>query len=347
MSRPPAPASRHTAVLHAIVEQYIETGEPVASRTIAKRIPETLSSASIRNIMADLCDEGYLAQPHTSAGRIPTEKAFQSYVRALNARRILSAELTRIRSELDRLETLQERVEYSSHLLVEMTRGFGIAAAIPTPGQTLDQVDLLALADRRVLMIVATRDHMVHSRVVAMNQPVAAEELESIRNYLNANFSGWLLPDIRLELERRLNEERAAFDAVLRKLHLLYSSGLLDFGVQPEIHTEGASNLIGLDLHLTREKMRDLFQALEQKKKVLHLLERFLEEPHGELAVRVGLEEAHPAMGGFSLIGVNLQLPGGVVGKLAVLGPMRMNYGRVISAVLHVGEALGGGPRPA
>jgi heat-inducible transcriptional repressor len=291
--------------------------------------------------MADLEDGGFLAQPHTSAGRIPTERAFQSYVKTLTARRILAAELMRIRAELAQLETVQARVERSSHLLMEMTRGLGIAAAIPTPSQTLDQVDLLALADKRVLMIVATRDHMVHNRVVVMNEAVSQAELESIRNYLNGNFSGWLLTDIRRELDARLAQERAAYDAILRKLHLLYENGLLDFGLAPEIHVEGASNLVGLDLHLTREKMRDLFRALEQKKKLLHLLERFLEEPQGEVAVRVGLEEAHPSMRELSLIGINVQLPGGVAGKIAVLGPMRMNYERVISAVLHVGQALG------
>jgi heat-inducible transcriptional repressor len=291
--------------------------------------------------MADLEEEGLLAQPHTSAGRIPTEKAFQSYVKTLTARRILAAELTRIRAELTQMETVPARVERSSHLLMEMTRGLGIAAAIPSPSQTLDQIDLLALADRRVLMIVATRDHIVHNRVVAMNDPVSPHELESIRNYLNANFSGWLLTDIRRELESRLAQERAAYDAVLRKLQLLYENGLLDFGLEPEVHAEGASNLIGLDLHLTHEKLRDLFRALEQKKKLLHLLERFLEEPQGEVAVRVGLEDAHPSMGELALIGINVQLPGGVAGKIAVLGPMRMNYERVISAVLHVGRALG------
>lgn len=341
MSRHPAPATRNTAILRSIVEEYIETGEPVSSRTIARRLEESLSPASVRNTMADLEEEGLLAQPHTSAGRIPTEKAFQAYVKSLPARHILSAELSRIRSELAQLETMQARVEHSSHLLMEMTRGFGIAAAIPTPSQTLDQVDLLALADRRVLMIVATRDHMVHNRVVVMNEAVSQQELESIRNYLNGNFAGWLLTDIRRELDARLAQERAAYDAILRKLHILYDNGLLDFGLAPEIHVEGASNLVGLDLHLTREKMRDLFRALEQKKKLLHLLERFLEEPHGEVAVHVGLEDAHPSMRELSLIGINVHLPGGVAGKIAVLGPIRMNYQRVISAVLHVGQALG------
>src|SRR3954454_22650951 len=123
MSRHPAPPSRHHEILHSIVREYIESGEPVASRTIARRLSESLSSASVRNIMADLDEEGYLSQPHTSAGRIPTEKAFQSYIRSLTARRMMLAELQRIRTELSSLETVEARVEHTSHMLMEMTRG--------------------------------------------------------------------------------------------------------------------------------------------------------------------------------------------------------------------------------
>lgn len=341
MTRHSASPVRHLAILHSIVQTYIETGEPVASRTVAHRLREDLSSATVRNIMADLYEEGYLAQPHTSAGRVPTEKAFQSYVHSLTQRRVLSAELQRLRAELSHFETMQARVERSSHLLSEMTRGLGIAAAIPTPSQTLDQVELVSLPDRRVLMIVATRDRMVRNRVVSLNEPISQDELQSIRNYLNSNFSGWLLSDIQRELDTRLKQESAAFDEILRRLNLLYEKGLLEVGLVPEVHFEGASNLIGLDLHLTREKMRDLFRALEQKKKVLLLLDHFLEQPLGELSVRVGLSEADPSMSELSIIGITVNLPSGLSGKIAVVGPMRMNYEKVISAVLHVGQAFG------
>ena len=340
MSRHPAPQYRHLAILHSIVEEYIESGEPVASRTISKRLTENLSAASIRNIMADLDDEGYLSQPHTSAGRVPTEKAFRSYIKSLSSRRLAAAELHRIQSELTRLKTLESRVEKTSQLLMELTAGLAIAAGIPKLSQTLDQVDLLLLAEGRVLMIVATRDRVVHNRVVTMQEVVTTAELEEIRNYLNRNFAGWLLDDIRRELDQRLSHERAAYDSILQRLQTLYDQGILDLDLSPEVHVEGAWNLIGIDLHLTREKMRELFRALEQKKKVLYLLERFLEEPRGEVAVRIGLEEAHPSMRELAIIGVNVDLPGGASGKFAVLGPMRMDYERVIAAVHHVGQAF-------
>src|SRR5919206_4887809 len=189
---------RHFDVLHAIVQTYIETGEPVASRAIAHKYP--MSAASIRNTMADLLEADYLSQ----------------------------------------------------------------------------------------------------------------DELTSIRNYINYNFGGWMMQNIHRELKRRLELESAAYDAILKRVNLIYSKGLLDLGLMPEVHFEGAENLIGLDLHLTRERMRDLFRALEEKKRILQLLERFLEQRDGELAIQVGLAEAHPSMSELSLIGVRFAMPNGL-----------------------------------
>ncbi len=330
--------SRHFDVLHAIVQNYIETGEAVASRTIARKYP--MSPASIRNMMADLLEAGYLSQPHTSAGRVPTERAYQSYVKTLLGSRIVQAELDRLHIEIQRAGTVEGRIERSSKLLTELTRNFGIAAAIPTGNQTLDQVELLALPDRRILMVVMTRDRMVRNKVISVDDHIPQEELVSIRNYINYNFGGWVLHNIHRELKRRFELESAAYDAILRRVSLFYSKGLLDLGLMPEVHFEGAENLIGLDLHLTRERMRELFRALEEKKRVLQLLERFLEQRDGELAIQVGLSDVHPSMGELSLIGVRFALPNGLEAHVAVLGPMRMNYSRAVSAVLHVGQAF-------
>src|SRR5580700_6931493 len=191
-------------------------------------------------------------------------------------------------------------------------------------------------------MIVVTRDRMVRNRVVAVDENMSDDELASIRNYINRNFTGWMLSEIHAELARRLEQQSAAYDAILRRLNELYAKGLLDIETSPEIHLEGASNLVGLDLHLTREKLRELFHTLEEKKRILQLMDRFLEQPAGELAVQVGLADAHPSMGQLSLIGVSIPLAGGVFAKIAVLGPMRMNYGKAISAVHHVGQAFRG-----
>ncbi len=333
---------RSREVLHEIVEAYIETGEPVASRSISRRRRNPLSAASIRNIMADLDEEGFLSQPHTSAGRVPTQKAFRSYVQSLRLRTLASAELDRLRSEFGRLDSVEARVEHTSRMLTEMTRSVGIAAAIPQLSPALDQVELVALPDRRVLMVVMTRDRQVRNRVVTLDEALTADELGSIRNYINRNFSGWKLERVRRELSDRLEHASAAYDTLLQKLTLLYTKGLLDMEPPPEVHMDGASNLLTLDLHLTHEKMRELFRALEEKKRVLELLDRFLEKPTGEIGVHVGLSEVHPSMAELSLIGLPVILPNGLSAVIAVLGPMRMNYGRVMSAVQHVGSAFRG-----
>lgn len=332
--------SRHREVLNAIVRAFIETGEPVGSRTISKQREDALSPASIRNVMADLADAGYLSQPHTSAGRLPTEKAFRAYVASLQSRRVHSAESERLRNEIGALDTIGARVERSSYVLMEMSRNVGIAAAIPALSQALDQIELVPLSGNRVLMILATRDRMVRNRVVTLDEPASPEELGSIRNYVNRNFAGWQLGAARRELLRRMLEDRELYDAALRKLQTLYRKGLLEGDVSPEVHMEGVSNLLGLDLHLTRENLRDLLRALEEKRRVIEILDRFLEQPPGELAVHVGLEEAHPAMQGLALIGMTVRMASGLPAKVAVLGPMRMHYERAMAAVFETSRAL-------
>jgi heat-inducible transcriptional repressor len=331
---------RYREILASIVRAYIDSGEPVGSRTLSKMRNHALSPASIRNVMADLVDAGYLSQPHTSAGRVPTEKAFRVFVSSLPTTRNAETASLRLAKEFRSLDTVGQRVERSSFLLVELTRNVGIAAAIPEIAQELDQIQLVPLSDRRVLMVLATRDRMVRNRVVVLDEPSSPEELTSICNYVNRSFAGWQLGQARRELLRRIAEERAQYDAMLRKIQLLTQKGLLEVDTSPEVHMGGASNLLGLDLHLTRERMRELFQALEAKQRIIELLDRFLESAPGELAIRVGLEEAHPAMKDLALIGVTVRLANGLPVKVAVLGPMRMHYERVIAAVWQTSRAL-------
>jgi heat-inducible transcriptional repressor len=223
---------------------------------------------------------------------------------------------------------------------MELTRNVGIAAAIPALAQELDHIELVPLADQRVLIVLVTRDHMLRNRVVALEQPASPDELMSIRNYVNRNFSGWQLGAARRELLRRILEERALYDAAQSQIQALCRKGMLEVDTSPEVHMEGASNLLALDLRLTREKMRQLLRALEEKSRLMELLDRFLDLPIGELDVRVGLEEIHPAMKDLALIGVNVRIGSGLPAKVAVLGPMRMHYERVMAAVLQTSRAL-------
>jgi heat-inducible transcriptional repressor len=332
--------TRERDILHLIVRAYIDNGEPVGSRTLSRLRHLALSPATIRNVMADLADEGYLAQPHTSAGRIPTDKAFRDFAGTVSGKPLPSSDQDRIMSQMHLGESLEERVAMASRVLTEMTRNVGIAAALPRTAQELEHLELVALSDRRVLMIVATRDHMVRNRVVTLERTLTQDELVTIRNYVNVNFAGWTLEKARAELLRRIEEERALYDAVLQQVTLLCEKGLLVVDQDPQVEMDGASWLLGLDLHLTRERMRDLFRALEEKKRVVALLDRFLEGKEGQIGIHVGLEDAHPAMRELTLIGLTVDLPSGVRARIAVLGPMRMHYERVISAVEQIGRTF-------
>ena len=164
---------RSKEVLQEIVEAYIANGEPVASRAIARRWHESLSAASIRNVMADLDEEGYLSQPHTSAGRVPTAKAFRLYADSLTIRRMASVEIERLKSEFGRLDTMEARMGATSRLLMELTHGVGIAAAIPG-SPALDSIELVALPDKRVLMVDRKSTRLNSSHVALSRMPSSA-----------------------------------------------------------------------------------------------------------------------------------------------------------------------------
>jgi heat-inducible transcriptional repressor len=334
----PGLTERQRAILHSIVRAYIDTGEPIGSRTISRMRNLALSPATIRNVMADLADEGYLAQPHTSAGRVPTDRAFRDFAGSVTARPLPAADRDRIVAQMQSGESLEERIGIASRALTEITRNVGIASVLPASSQELEHLELIGLSDRRVLMIVATRDRMVSNRVVTLDQAISQDDLIQLRNYVNMNFAGWRLDSARAELLRRIEEERSLYDAFLQRLTLLCQKGLLLADVDPEFAMDGASYLVGLDLHLTRERTRELFRALEEKKRVLGLLDQFLES--GKVSVHVGLGNAHPAMSELSLIGISIDLPSGLRTRIAVLGPMRMQYEKVLSTVVGISKAF-------
>jgi heat-inducible transcriptional repressor len=254
------------------------------------------------------------------------------------SRPLPASDRNRILQQMQSGENLEERVEIASRVLTEITQNVGIASALPASAQELEHIELVALSGARVLMIVATRDLMVRHRVVTLDRDLKQDDLTQLRNYVNVNFAGWTLEKARAELLRRIEEERALYDAMLQQLTLLCQKGLLVADQDPQLAMDGTSYLMGLDLHLTSEMMRDLFRALEEKKHVVALLDRFLDSPQGQIGIHIGLADAHPLMGDLTLIGVTVDLPSGVRTRIAVLGPMRMNYEKVVPAVLQIGR---------
>jgi len=329
-------------ILHAIVEAYLDSGEAVSSSTIAQRrfTGSSPSSATVRNAMAELTDLGFLTQPHTSAGRIPTPLAIQSYVASLGQVKANPAEVSKLQQRLKSMHSLSDRVEEGSHVLTGLTRNVGITASVPPASQLLHQVELLPLAARQYLMVVITSDRAIRNQVVSVYQDLRPEDLIEMRNYINQEFAGWTLADARRALTERLQDERNQYHSLLKRIEIFYAQGLFEGSEGPRVFLDGAAYLVGLDLHLTREKMRELFQALEQKQQVLQMLDQFLQGSDQTPAVQVGLGEAHPALSEFSLVGVHVPLGSGMTARVAVLGPLRLNYPRTIAAVMEVGQAL-------
>ncbi len=290
--------------------------------------------------MAELAELGLLTQPHTSAGRIPTAAAIQFYVSSLTQVRPNPAEVSKLQQQFQAIHSVPDRVEEGSHMLTGLTQNVAITAALPPASQLLHQVELLALAARQVLMVVITSDQNVRNQVITLDHDLSSDELAEIRNYINYEFAGLSLAEARRALTERLQDDRNQYRALLRRVELFHARGLFDNGVGPRVFLDGAAYLVGLDLHLTKERMRELFQALEQKQQILRLLDQFLQGSSKIPAIQVGLGEAHPALRDFTLIGVQVPLAGGMSARVAVLGPLRLNYQRTIAAVMQVGQAL-------
>ncbi|MBI3667134.1 MAG: heat-inducible transcription repressor HrcA [Acidobacteria bacterium] len=346
MSRPFSLTGRNWEILTDIIRNYISTGEPVGSKSVSEQRKEKLSPASIRNVMAELESHGYLAHPHTSAGRLPTEKAIRLYVDTLSARRLRPFEADFVETNLRAASSLEERLDRSSHVLAALTHQVGIVVSAPLSEAVLERVQFLRLSERRLLVVLVARGDVVRDRIIRLAEEIPAEELERIANYVNQNFAGWKVSATRLEILRRIEEERAAYDAILRRLRLLYLEGFLRGDAMAQIYLDGTANLVESLPALDAERLRRLLQALEEKEKLIELLDECIRDdmrmsvqkgPAGEsLCVRIGLEEAYPAMQGLALIGAACTLEPGLTGRIAVIGPTRMQYERVMSAVAHL-----------
>src|SRR6202167_3160731 len=221
MPADPNIGNREREILTALVETFISTGEPVGSRTLARSNREGLSPASIRNVMSDLADAGYLEQPHTSAGRVPSSDAYRYYVEQLTGKARLSNEdETIIQGSLHGVSDVQEFMERTSHVLSLVSRNVGVAVAIGGPKNALEHVYFSRLGDQKVLAVLVTRSGFVRDRVLRLDLPQA--ELDRAARYINGNFRGWTMESMRAELEHRIEQERSEYDRLMNSIEQLY-----------------------------------------------------------------------------------------------------------------------------
>jgi len=326
--------NREREILTAIVETFISTGEPVGSRVLSRASREGLSPATIRNVMADLADAGYLEQPHTSAGRIPSPAAYRYYVEQLSGKTQLSqADEGIIKDSLHGITDVQEFMERTSHVLSLISRNVGVAVAASGPKNALEHVYFSRLGDQKVLAVVVTKSGVVRDRVLRLDLPQS--DLDAAARFINDNFRGWTLDAVRGEIARRLDQERSEYDRLMASVEQLYKQGVLAADEPAQVvFVEGAANLVAGEQD--RVRLQELLQALEEKQKLVELLGAYLDAKQEAVRVVIGLDEAQPSMRNFVLIGTPARVGGEVMGSLAVLGPTRMDYQHTITAVSYI-----------
>jgi heat-inducible transcriptional repressor len=327
---------REQEILTAIVETYISTGEPVGSRTLARRNSEGLSAATIRNVMADLAEAGLLAQPHTSSGRVPSVDGYRYYAGKLSDQVSLKPddELT-IQRYFHGVNDVQEFMERTSHVLSLVSSGVGVAVTSTGPRNALEHVHFQRLSEQRVLAVVVTRSGVVRDRVLRMGRNVEQSELDLAARYINDNFRGWMIEEIRRELERRLEQERSEYDRLMSSVAELYRSGALPACEdEPEVYVEGTANLVQREQDT--ELLRQMLKTLEEKARIVELLSSYLDTRQEAVRVIVGLDETAPELSNFVLIGAPARSGEEILGRLAVIGPTRMDYQHTITAVSYL-----------
>src|ERR1700752_4797540 len=334
MPADPNIGNREREILTAIVETFITTGEPVGSRTLARSNREGLSPASIRNVMADLSDAGFLEQPHASAGRVPTTEAYRYYVEQISGTaRLAPQEETMISDSLAGTADGQEFMERTSHVLSLISRNVGVTVATGGAKNALEHVYFSRLGDQKVLAVVVTRSGLVRDRVLRMD--LSQNDLDLAARYINENFRGWTMEAMRSELARRIEKERSEYDRLMNSVEQFYKQGALaaEQGSQV-VFVEGASNLLAGEQD--RQRLHEGLKTLEEKEKIVQLLGAYLDVKQEAVRVVIGLDEALPSMRNFVLIGAPARVGGEVMGSLAVIGPTRIDYQNTMNAVSYI-----------
>jgi heat-inducible transcriptional repressor len=332
---------RNQQVLADAVRIYIETGEPVSSRAIARRSAEMLSPATIRNIMVDLEGEGYLYQPHTSAGRVPTPSAFRFYVQQVAGHATLTEDdREMIRRELAAATTPEEVMERASHVLAVVSRGLGIIVSPPLSTTVLEHMRFLLLPDGRILVVLISTGGLTRDKAVRIEHSFTQEELDGTADFLNRHYAGRTLDDIRADLQAQVTRERERYNRLLENAVRLCDPAVLGGEAPRQIYVEGAAQIATAGEFTDQAQLRELLVAIEEKKKLVILLTRCIEAPE-PVQVQIGVDELSDAGEHLALIAAPYACHDRVQGSLGVLGPMRMHYERAITAVAYVAKVFG------
>ena len=333
---------RSRDILKLLVQLHIATGEPVGSETLARSLARPLSSATLRNVMAELEKMGYLDQPHASAGRLPTDEAYRFYVDSLMGQRrpLLAREAAAIDSELRPRDASPVQVmENASQILSRLTHNVGFVLGPEMGRATFRRLDLVRLPHPRILVVMVSRGGMVTSKVIEVQEPIDQDGLQACANYLNAHFAGLTLSAIHAQLLELMTQEKALYDSLLQQV---VSVGQRAFAVEAgtaSVYLGGTSNILDQpEFEADVARMRTLFKTFEEKSRLVKILNACL--AGDGLRIIIGHEIPDPEMQDLALVTATYSVDGETGCGVGVMGATRMEYGRVVSLVDHIAKAV-------
>ena len=328
-------SERARVLLKTLVERHIRDGQPVGSRTLLEEAGLPVSAATIRKVMSDLEDRGYLISPHTSAGRIPTARGYRLFVDSLLQTRPLEQEAISImRAELNPDKSSSELVQSASSLLSAITAQAGVVTVPKQEAQQLRQVEFLALSGDRVLVILVVNEREVQNRIIHTERRYTEDELKQAARLLNKRFAGRPMNVVQSQILQEMQEARSQIDSYLQASLDLASKALTqesELKVEDDYLMAGEGRLLGNATVDEMAKLQGLFEAFERKKDLLHLLER-CSRAEG-IQIFIGEEAGYEVFGDYSVITAPYHDGGSTLGVLGVIGPTRMAYQRVIPIV--------------
>jgi heat-inducible transcriptional repressor len=335
-------SNRARKILFAAVTEFIATGDPVGSRTLARKYGLDLSAASIRNVLADLEEAGYLHQPHTSAGRIPTDRALRLFINTLMEVRSMSpaqqAELSARFAEIYAIA--RDPLRETGRFLSELSGAAAIVAAPRAEIRALSQLRFIPTKPGQMLAVLVFADGSVENRFLSIDEAIDESELTRIHNLLADVIEGRTLGEIRDLFARRLADERLQLDALRRRAFQLASKATADLTRRSEVVIEGQNRLIDMPEYSDVDRLKGLMKALEEREELVELLDRTLAAGTGAVTVFVGSEAGELAGGQLSLVVAPYTENGRVAGTIGVLGPTRMDYARMMPLVDATAAAM-------
>lgn len=342
----PVMNDRAQRLLKTLVECYIREGQPVGSRTLVREAALPVSPATVRNVMAELEERGYVQSPHTSAGRVPTQQGYRLFVDSLvTFSPVEKQQLRQLAGELTAEKTAGELVDAASRLLSEFSRMAGIVAVPRKRFGTLRQVEFLPLAGNRVLVILVLNQREVQNQIIQTDREYSEPELRQAANFINQHFGGLDVEGIRTRILEQMRADKERMDGLMQEALDMAGKALGERGEEPDLKLAGESNLIaGLAGEAGVGRIRDVFEAFQRKRDILDLMDRCGEA--SGVKIFIGHESGYPAFTECSIISAPYGAGGDVLGMLAVVGPTRMAYERVVPLVDITARLLGAALAP-